>query len=428
MKKDSTTFELENFLPADIPSTWKTMTAIYASGRAKVIGVSNFSMRKLEDLLAIAGIPPTINQVQCHPSWQQSKLHVFQSFVFIRAKEGSANVAYLEDMYENKREHKKVQVRWFLMLTVQTFHVDINVVRVTERIRNFGEQQCFLKVHSGAEYGKKIAYEPLCQDIKYYMSTRRLFTLKNVEFSKSWEGRVLMVDQELEFFVPRQVTSEVTLWIRITCLRNIRGAGKKFNMMIGKIGMEAATLRNGFRFWVGYSDKLDVKGPRRPTLHRVSNGLIDHMRVYIPGETLFLNDSSGLMNLQEGARCKAENPIGESTPPLAKRPGGRRSYVGHGTPDALALKNFAAKLALVLDGNRWEIDVKGSFFGSQVGIMAAINVLQLLSSGESSVGFLFCLVAIGIFKKPLTLSSFPPHFLILFPFVYTILRRFTGLV
>ncbi|GMH23064.1 hypothetical protein Nepgr_024907 [Nepenthes gracilis] len=77
MKKDSVTFEPENFLPADIPSTWKAMEAVCDSGKAKAIGVSNFSMKKLGDLLAIAHIPPAVNQVECHPSWQQSKLHEF---------------------------------------------------------------------------------------------------------------------------------------------------------------------------------------------------------------------------------------------------------------------------------------------------------------------------------------------------------------
>ncbi|GMH30867.1 hypothetical protein Nepgr_032710 [Nepenthes gracilis] len=34
-------------------------------------------MKKLGDLLVIACIPLAINQVECHPSWQQSKLHEF---------------------------------------------------------------------------------------------------------------------------------------------------------------------------------------------------------------------------------------------------------------------------------------------------------------------------------------------------------------
>ncbi|CAN6471604.1 unnamed protein product [Victoria cruziana] len=57
-----------------IPSTWKAMEALYDSGKARAIGVSNFSSKKLEDLLSYARVPPAVNQVECHPGWQQQKL------------------------------------------------------------------------------------------------------------------------------------------------------------------------------------------------------------------------------------------------------------------------------------------------------------------------------------------------------------------
>ncbi|VAH08033.1 unnamed protein product [Triticum turgidum subsp. durum] len=64
----------ENFLPVDIPATWGAMEKLYASGKARAIGVSNFSCKRMEDLLAIASVPPAVNQVECHPGWQQMKL------------------------------------------------------------------------------------------------------------------------------------------------------------------------------------------------------------------------------------------------------------------------------------------------------------------------------------------------------------------
>ncbi|GMH05331.1 hypothetical protein Nepgr_007171 [Nepenthes gracilis] len=180
-KKNFITSELENTIPVDIPSTWKTMKAVYDSGKAKVLDISKLYMKELGELLAIARVPPAINRAQCHPSWQQNKPHEFQSPVFVRAKERSTEVAYLEDMYERKREHKKVHVRWFLMLTVKIFNIDTNVVQETGRTRNVREQQYFLKIHSGTEHGKKTTYEQLCQDITYYMSGRGLFLPLNVE-------------------------------------------------------------------------------------------------------------------------------------------------------------------------------------------------------------------------------------------------------
>ncbi|XP_021901248.1 NADPH-dependent aldo-keto reductase, chloroplastic-like [Carica papaya] len=77
MKKGSIGFKPENLVPTDIPSTWKAMEALYDSGKARAIGVSNFSWKKLGDLLDVACVPPAVNQVECHPSWQQAKLHEF---------------------------------------------------------------------------------------------------------------------------------------------------------------------------------------------------------------------------------------------------------------------------------------------------------------------------------------------------------------
>lgn len=77
MKKGSVGFTPENLAPVDIPSTWRAMEALYDSGKVRAIGVSNFSTKKLENLLDIARIPPAVNQVECHISWQQAKLREF---------------------------------------------------------------------------------------------------------------------------------------------------------------------------------------------------------------------------------------------------------------------------------------------------------------------------------------------------------------
>lgn len=77
MKKGAVRFAPENLNKTDIPSTWKAMEALFDSGKARAIGVSNFSSKKLLDLLDVARITPAVNQVECHPSWQQPQLHAF---------------------------------------------------------------------------------------------------------------------------------------------------------------------------------------------------------------------------------------------------------------------------------------------------------------------------------------------------------------
>jgi len=53
------------------------MESLFDSGKARAIGVSNFSSKKLADLLVVARVPPAVNQVECHPSWQQNVLRDF---------------------------------------------------------------------------------------------------------------------------------------------------------------------------------------------------------------------------------------------------------------------------------------------------------------------------------------------------------------
>ncbi|CAK7342788.1 unnamed protein product [Dovyalis caffra] len=77
LKRGSIGVKPENFVQPDFPMTWQAMEALYDSGKARAIGVSNFSTKKLADLLEVARVPPAVNQVECHPAWQQAKLRAF---------------------------------------------------------------------------------------------------------------------------------------------------------------------------------------------------------------------------------------------------------------------------------------------------------------------------------------------------------------
>ncbi|GFZ21360.1 NAD(P)-linked oxidoreductase superfamily protein [Actinidia rufa] len=67
----------EDIVPMDLKSVWKAMEECKNVGLAKSIGVSNFSCKKLQLLLATANIPPAVNQVEMNPLWQQKKLREF---------------------------------------------------------------------------------------------------------------------------------------------------------------------------------------------------------------------------------------------------------------------------------------------------------------------------------------------------------------
>jgi 2,5-diketo-D-gluconate reductase A len=63
----------------DIAGAWRAMEEAVDQGLVRSIGVSNFTVSDLEDLLPRARITPVVNQVELHPYWQQAELLPFLS-------------------------------------------------------------------------------------------------------------------------------------------------------------------------------------------------------------------------------------------------------------------------------------------------------------------------------------------------------------
>jgi len=57
--------------------TWRALEKLYKDGRVRAIGVSNFKIHHLEDIIANCEITPMVNQVEYHPRFNQSELHEF---------------------------------------------------------------------------------------------------------------------------------------------------------------------------------------------------------------------------------------------------------------------------------------------------------------------------------------------------------------
>lgn len=56
---------------------WKAMEELYAAGRIRAIGVSNFQIHHLQDLMQDAQVKPMVNQVEYHPRLTQVELKDF---------------------------------------------------------------------------------------------------------------------------------------------------------------------------------------------------------------------------------------------------------------------------------------------------------------------------------------------------------------
>ena len=56
---------------------WRALETLYKDGRVKAIGVSNFHVHHLENLMKEADIKPMINQVEFHPRLTQKEIQTF---------------------------------------------------------------------------------------------------------------------------------------------------------------------------------------------------------------------------------------------------------------------------------------------------------------------------------------------------------------
>lgn len=107
-------------VPGCYLETWRQMEKLYAAGKARSIGVSNFDIYQLEELAKISDIIPAVNQIEVHPLWNQSELVSYcqSRGIAVQAYAPLARGAYLDrpELVEIALNHGKsvsqVGLRW----------------------------------------------------------------------------------------------------------------------------------------------------------------------------------------------------------------------------------------------------------------------------------------------------------------------------
>lgn len=97
----------------DVPliETWHAMENLISTGLVKSIGVSNFSVSKIETIMRTATINPVVNQVEMHPLLQQQDLYEYcrSEDILLTAYSPLGSTAKTEDAKAvGLREHSEV--------------------------------------------------------------------------------------------------------------------------------------------------------------------------------------------------------------------------------------------------------------------------------------------------------------------------------
>ncbi|ANK60443.1 aldo/keto reductase [Loigolactobacillus backii] len=105
--------------------SWKAMEELYHAGKIRAIGVSNFQIHHLEDLMAHTEVVPVVNQIETHPYFQQKELHDFMAKHNIAHEawgplgQGKGNVLNDPTLTELAKKHAKSTAQIILRWHVQ---------------------------------------------------------------------------------------------------------------------------------------------------------------------------------------------------------------------------------------------------------------------------------------------------------------------
>ncbi|WP_423409518.1 aldo/keto reductase [Heyndrickxia sp. MSNUG] len=120
--------------------TWKALEKLYKDGRVRAIGVSNFHVHHLKDLMADAQIKPMVNQVEYHPHLAQTELLEFckaegiQMEAWSPLKQGEllSEPTIVEIAESHGKSPAQVILRWDLQNGVVTIPKSIKEHRIVE--------------------------------------------------------------------------------------------------------------------------------------------------------------------------------------------------------------------------------------------------------------------------------------------------------
>ncbi|WP_204288454.1 aldo/keto reductase [Microbispora amethystogenes] len=126
--------------------TWQALEKLYADGRVRAIGVSNFTVETLERLLAETGVVPVLNQIELHPQLAQRELREFHARHDVATEAWSPlgqgrGLLDLPVLAEIGARHGKtaaqVVLRWHLQLGNVVIPKSVTPSRIRENIEVF---------------------------------------------------------------------------------------------------------------------------------------------------------------------------------------------------------------------------------------------------------------------------------------------------
>jgi len=155
---------------SDYVARWKVMEEIYAGGRARAVGVSNFHEQHLRDVFAASELTPAVDQIEVQPYLTQDPLRAFNAEHEIAVEAWSplargkvAHDPVIGAIAERLgRTPAQVTLRWHLQRGDIVFPKSVNRSRIEEnfRIFDFALDEADMAAISGLDRGERTGPDP----------------------------------------------------------------------------------------------------------------------------------------------------------------------------------------------------------------------------------------------------------------------------
>jgi len=127
--------------------TWRALERLYADGRTRAIGVSNFTSAHLERVIGESTVVPAVNQIELHPGLPQDELRaaharhgiVTEAWSPLGRGQGLLDrpeVAAIAEAHD--RTPAQVVLRWHLQLGIIVIPKSVHDERIRENFDVFG--------------------------------------------------------------------------------------------------------------------------------------------------------------------------------------------------------------------------------------------------------------------------------------------------
>ena len=131
----------------DIYGSWHAMEELYREGKIRAIGVSNFQMDRLVDLMIHNEVIPAVNQVETHPFCQQIESHNLMKENNVQIESWGPFAEGRNNMFQNEvlvsiaenynKSVAQVILRWLTQRGVVAIPKSVRKERIIENITIF---------------------------------------------------------------------------------------------------------------------------------------------------------------------------------------------------------------------------------------------------------------------------------------------------